>query len=102
MPSSHLPSIPESPEDFTIRQPSIITISSAQSTSILNTSIASVRSNGERRLVTPEAKSGLFEDHLLPNLDPGARNSHAFNSNRSLFIFFQGTQYCEFVTNCKQ
>ena len=68
-PSSQLPSIPEvtTPAAPPSRAPSVITVPSQTASSV-----TSVRSDGERRLVSQEAKSDLFEDHLLPFLDTGS------------------------------
>ena len=99
LPSSHLPSIPESPDargdNARNTQGTVISIPSADSASLLNTSVMSVRSNGECRLVTPEAKSDLFEDHLLPNLDSGANNLSlfCFEINKKHFYFRDITMY---------
>ena len=46
-------------------QNTIISVPSVQSV------LTSVHSTGERRLVSQELKSDLFEDHLLPYLDTG-------------------------------
>ena len=70
-PSSTLPSLPAPSNNNT--QMSVISVPSVQSV------VNSVRSDGERRLVSQEPKSDLFEDHLLPHLNEGVQTDKDFN-----------------------
>ena len=97
VPSNHLPSIPETQEsprevdNAPSTQPSVVTIPSGDTAALLNTSVASIRLNGERRLVSPKAKSDLFEDHLLTNLESGdvfySCNGIVSKNNSCILIF---------------
>ena len=71
LPSAQLPSIPEVPPTTPVTQatPSVISVNSGPTTAA---SLISIRSNGERRLVSQEPKSDLFGEHLLPFLDTGS------------------------------
>ena len=81
MPSSNLPSLPSTGQAAAPSQNTIISVPSVQ------TVLSSVRHDGERRLVLQDAKSDLFEDHLLPTLDSGVNETMAFCSiNNKPFI----------------
>ena len=91
--SNTLPSLPSTTDQATANpaapsQNTIITVPSVQSV------VNSVWSTGERRLVSQEPKSDLFEDHLLPNLNTGVIEGQimqCFNDNSLYFRNLNGT-----------
>ena len=83
-PSSTLPSLPPTLMLTAVQsQSTVISVPSVQSV------LSSVRASGERRLVSQEAKSDLFEDHLLPMLDSGVMDDMISKSDNNNILYFR-------------
>ena len=81
MPSSTVPSLP-----LTEQPTALATQNTVISVPLVQSVVTSVRSNGECRLVSQEAKSDLFEDHLLPILDSGVQEHMPFTFHNIIYF----------------